>query len=808
MTRESASWRVNASPFTPHALLILLPLILLAPIVVGGRVLYWGVPLMQFYPWQHFAAEAWRVGEVPLWNPLVGNGAPLAANLQAGVFYPLNALYLFLPTEVAMGYAAALHVTLAGLFMFAFMRTLGLRSLPALVAAAAFQLSGFLIARLGFLSITATLPWVAAWLWRVERVLQSSHGRDAPPPALRSASWLAIVVGLGLLAGHAQTALYGLILIAAYTVYRSFNLRRWRGMVVTGIGVILGIGLAAIQLLPAAELARESQRAGGLDFTFAMTHSYWPWRLLTLLTPDLFGNPAYGTFWGYDNYWENAAYIGLLPLLLAGNAIGEWWRSRRMKPALSEAEGGEGGRMKSMEVWDASRGSVVPFLVAAALVSLVLAFGWFTPIYPFLFRSVPGFTLFQGPARWLSVLTIALCALAGVGAESMLRARGDLRRSAMWIIIGVAMIGAGVASRGFLTGRVATFPDATLRLGLLLAIGGLLFGLRPPVGDRRFGGWAAALVAVIAIDLLTAHAALNPSIDPALYRLPTRSATALRSAGDGRVFMFDADDEAVRARYGMAVPFPDFGSGEVDDWMPLRETLIANTSMMDGLASAGNFDSLLVGHYVQLRKAINEQPPDVALRLLGLMHVRYLASVSDLDLPVVHATSLAAIYRNDAALPRAWIVPSARAEPDPLAAILDPAFDPRREVILSEPPPSHATRNTQHATRFTLHFLQDTPNAVTIRAASEDDGYLVLTDTWYPGWRAAVDGRPVPILRANVAFRAVPFPAGEHTVQFRYEPDSARLGVWTSAASAAIIFAGPILLARRRRSYPKTGTIP
>ncbi|MGH2592501.1 MAG: hypothetical protein ACRDGG_03215 [Anaerolineae bacterium] len=319
----------HASRDTPHASrfialpLLLLPLILLAPLVFGGRALYWGVPLMQFYPWQHFAVETWRLGEVPLWNPLVGGGAPLAANLQTGVFYPLNALYLILPTEIAMGYTAALHVMLAGLFMFAFVRSIGLRPLPALIAAVAFQLSGFLIARLGFLSITVTFPWVAAWLWRAERAMQSGRMRDA--------LWLAIGIGSGLLAGHAQIAAYGMILLAAYTLYRSFIARRQFALLVVGSGVLLGIGLAAIQLLPAAELARESQRAQGLDYDFAMTHSYWPWRLLTLVTPDLFGNPAYGNFWGYDNYWENAAYIGLLPLALVGVAVREWGRRFRNK---------------------------------------------------------------------------------------------------------------------------------------------------------------------------------------------------------------------------------------------------------------------------------------------------------------------------------------------------------------------------------------------------------------------------------------------------------------------------------------------
>src|SRR5512135_1687423 len=126
----------------PLIVLIALPIVLLAPIVLG-RVLYWGVPLLQFYPWQRAAIEAYQHGQLPLWTSLVGSGAPLAANLQTAAFYPLNFLYLFLPTEYAMGYTAILHVILAGLFMYGYLRTMKLAPLAALVGALAFELNGF-----------------------------------------------------------------------------------------------------------------------------------------------------------------------------------------------------------------------------------------------------------------------------------------------------------------------------------------------------------------------------------------------------------------------------------------------------------------------------------------------------------------------------------------------------------------------------------------------------------------------------------------------------------------------------------------
>jgi hypothetical protein len=171
--------------YWPILVLIIAPLILFAPLVIG-RVWYWGVPLLQFYPWQNLAAETYHAGQLPLWNSLVGSGAPLAANLQTGAFYLLNFLYLLLPTEYAMGYTAILHVILAGLFMYAYLRAMRLSMLAALIGALAFEMNGFLIARAGFFSVTATVPWLAAWLWRAEELHSTIR---IPHSALRNSLW-------------------------------------------------------------------------------------------------------------------------------------------------------------------------------------------------------------------------------------------------------------------------------------------------------------------------------------------------------------------------------------------------------------------------------------------------------------------------------------------------------------------------------------------------------------------------------------------------------------------------------------------
>ena len=249
---------------------VVFPLLLLWRPLFGGEAFFWGTPLLQFVPWQRMAAAMWREGHLPLWNPLVGCGAPLAANYQTAAFYPLNALSLVLPGEVALSWTIALHLTLTGWAMFRWSRAYGLDRLPAFIGAVALEGSGFLVARAAlFPSVAFAFPWLAIWLWRAEILVQRWQLQDA--------LWLGFSLGLGLLAGHAQTSFYGGVLLVAYLVFRAVQAARGKGRqpvphiphvshrVLRLVGLTLcafavGAGLAAIQLLPTGELMLASQR--------------------------------------------------------------------------------------------------------------------------------------------------------------------------------------------------------------------------------------------------------------------------------------------------------------------------------------------------------------------------------------------------------------------------------------------------------------------------------------------------------------------------------------------------------------------
>ena len=170
-------------------------------------------------------------------------------------------------------------------------------------------------------------------------------------------------------------------------------------MVLAGLG--LGAGIAAIQLWPTAELLRTSQRSGGVDFDFAMNFSYGPARALNWLAPNVFGNPGDGSYLTEGAFFEDAVYVGFLPLIAALAAVIGWVLRRFHKDLESP-----------------SFFMTAPFWLGIAVIAFVFALGQNTPVFPFLFRNVPTFDLFQAPVRWHIWTVFALSVLAGIGTQA------------------------------------------------------------------------------------------------------------------------------------------------------------------------------------------------------------------------------------------------------------------------------------------------------------------------------------------------------------------------------------------------------
>jgi len=797
--------RLRGAPWLAAGAIAALALLLYWPFVLGGKVMFWGTPLLQFWPWRTFAVESLRAGQLPLWNPYSGNGSPLLADHQSAVLYPLNVLYLLVPVERAMGLSLALHAVLAGAAMYALARELGVSRLGATVSALALMGSGYMVSRGAFLTEVSALPWLPLiWL----------YGRRATRrPTATSAARLAVVVALQFLAGHAQTWFYSLCSLALYALWevgRAVLIRRtsvhaepdcaaWRRalphlgrVALIALAVAWGIALAAAQFLPTLELSVAAGRADREGWeAFALQYSFWPWRLITLLLPDFFGNPARGDYWGYATYWEDAGYIGVLPFFLALYAVVAWLRRRRSQaPGLL---------------------TETPFWALLSLFALLMAMGKNTPLYMFFFRYVPGFASFQAPTRWLCIYTPAMALLSGIGIDA-LRPFPHLTFACRLALAGSVALGATtVVAQHLLSGIEATFFGPLIQFAALSAASMILFlwGQRfrtprpqPPdrAGWRDAGGlYPVAITLLIVIDLALAGASLNPAVDASLYEPQTAIGSFLAAEGSGRTFYFaEPLHEVMWERY---LDFGDYGPADVRYWWGMREALLPDLGIAERVPSANSFEPLVEGRYHALTSAIKDLPRNQALRLLGMMNVAYLLDPAPDAGEMAYRSPSVYVYRNPYALPRAFVacaaVPARSAE-EALALATMPNFDPARQVIVE----ARVAPSDRACTGWQATLLRSDPNQVTIRAVLPQPGYLVLTDTYYPGWRVFVDGNRAAVLRANVAFRATALSAGEHEVVFRYRPRSFAAGVACSLLAWTGV--GIALWIGRRARYRRT----
>lgn len=783
--------------YSLHLLLILgLPLLLFWRWVIKGEVLYWGTLLFQFWPWRHLVKSSLLAGEWPLWNPLLGNGTPLLANLQSAVFYPPNLLYLFMPVEQGLTLSVVLHLILAGILMFVYGRHLGLYPFAATVSALTFMFSGYLVGRIQFITMINAAAWIPITLFLYEKNLELSF--STPKSGLNIIA-LGGALLLPLLAGHGQLWFYTLWLIGSYALFRSWQTGRghhrpWltmaREMGKLGLAIGLALLLAGGQLLPTAEFVLHSARSGGAERTFALTYSFWPWRLVTLLAPTFFGHPAHHNYWGYANYWEDHAYLGVLPLILALLAI--WPRIRstvRQTPPPSPVGTGS-------TYWQ-----VIPFFAGLVPISLILAMGWNTPVYLWIFDYVPGFSFFQAPARLLIWYTVAISVLAGIGAqmyETTSIHRPFWRRL---LVAALGLTGAGVAGTFLVSGRSQTFLTATVTFGVWLMLSVILLLLRPDPDEtwparRRLAGWRWIVIILITANLLWAAWPLILTMSPAIFNRPITTAQFLASQPEGyRYYVSEQFDYDIK--FDRYYRFDSFGRPEIASWQGLRETLVPNLGIYAGLPSSNNDDPLSVGSWQQLVDLVERSDPAQQAKLLRLMNVGYVIDGPEWNAGEnITPPETVAIYHLSNALPRAYFVTNVQwvdSETDALARLSAPDFDSHRELVIMKSGPEIEAVNLVKDTGDSVtagspvKLLTQERGRISLSVEALRPGFVVLTDTFYPGWEATVDGQPAHIYQANLSFRAVAVEEGKHAIDFSYQPLTFKLGLWISTISLLLV---------------------
>jgi len=710
-----------------------------------------------FRHWCQFAVTSLRQGRLPLWNPHLFSGTPFFANPQPALFYPPTWLALLMPINRALSLIIVLHVWLAGLGMYGWMQSEGASRIGALFSGVVFAFSGYVVARIwaGHLGVVTTGSWLPLLLWIYRRIDRDEKWTIAAAGALP--------VGLAILAGHTASFLYVALALIAYSAFCAW--RTWRRtrlapavvrrLLLLCVMLLAGLAVAAVQLLPTAQLLAHSTRQAGADYRFAARFSWPPGYLLTLLVPNFFGEPTHTGYWGDGVYEEFIFYVGLLPLLLVVAGF-------RLRHRLKE------------------------FLLVVGLGSLLLAFGQYGVLHRLSYRFLPLFRVTRAPARAGSLFTLAASALAGLvlttleksGREYRLRLLKPFRWSSALAVAGTVLVLITVAFAMFAWGR-ETAPaagrlwhqanQATLFVFFfLLSIGLLIEWKKARSTARRFGALALALVV---LDLWT-------------FGAPMLEARDVEECAYWRI---------------VAQAVPDPKAARVLPW-GLSE-FEQNGAMAFGLRSVFGYDPLVIQRYEEFIAS----RPDPFAQTYDLLNAGYLVttapweSAEGAEQPqLVLEESGVHVYKRTKALPPAWIVPLVEVMDGPatLAHIHQPAFDPRQTALIEAPNPCKGTGGTVEITSY---------EGGRVEAWTEGGGgLLVLSEITYPGWKATVDGERAELLRANYVLQAVCVPPGTRQVVFRYDPPLLRIGLAVSGLALLSIAVASIwgVMARQEERAP------
>ncbi len=796
---EAARIHARRADTVAIAALAALTLVFFGRMLFTDQALFWGDIMMGHYPAYDLWRQGMAAGSLALWNPFILGGFPQAADATSGYFYPTILLHLVMPLHRALAVDLALHVFMAGAFTYLFLRRQDIAAGPALVGAMIFAFSGYMAVHVIQPPVIRSAAWLPLLLWIVATLNSRPRGR--------SALYLGVILAGQLLAGHHQTVLISALLLGSYAVWGTIHRtdaggRPLRALAVPvaafALAIVVALVLAAVQLIPAWELAQKSDRSGGMNFEHATVLSFPPEQLPMLLAPKLFGDPTTGRYWGTEHYWEMTGYAGLVSIVLA--LLGAVVSIRRDRI----------------------------FWTAAALAGIALALGRYSPLYWLAYYMIPGLSYFRVPARFLLWFGFAVATLAAYGMDALRSGTGS--RSA-WRWVGACLIAGSAAAAwwaldapgvrsgiGWLTtpafrSFAAAAPPEVVRylqetgvsegrrFALLWTLGGIAV---LAVRTRRiaFRACVPAVALLVGIDLFTFGMNIYPTVEAqALSRpVPTESVLDLEQ-GTYRIIMTPAFVNETWTRYMTR----SFVQAEPDWLFNYRAAFMPNTNVHRQISNAyGNSPIYLRQMGQFLGTAMQQaQRGDGRSPLLDFMGARYVFTFADMG----HIYQQAyrggfSVWRNDRAMPRGWLATHYEVlETDAqIARAFRGGWDPGQTVILSRPPDdTFGLRPGSDPGRITRRSYG--PTQVAFDLALAGPAIFVLSDAYYPGWRAYVDGVPHPIYRANHAFRAVVLPAGARHLEFVYRPGSVVAGgIISGAGWLAVVMLWIISAARERVS--------
>ena len=757
-------WAKSAIPIF---ILAGLALVFFSDVLFNGKIFIHRDLSRFFYPLREFSASQFLTGKVPLWNPYIQCGSPHLAELQTCVFYPLSLVYSLLPYPQAFNYFIVIHIFLAGLFTYILMREWGHSEYASFLSAVVFMFSGYMISVINLLASLASVVWLPLVILFYERAVKKDWVKNS------------VITGIFM----ALMFLGGEPIVLYITFFILILMAGLRPKPMT-LAIAVFLGLASFQIIPFLEFLKHTSR-NLMDFNEASMWSMPAYALSELFFPYLSESDyIYKDYWTRQS-WLVVYYMSIVTVIFA---------------------------LISLK-FDATKRRKAVFYILAA--GLVLSFGRYTPVYYFLYNFLPGFKLSRYPIKFFFMAAFSLAILAGMGMDYYkAHAKKDpgfgrflkqvlafgFMLALFYLTVNlnfyeicgilkkmILNINSGFAARIDRIDQIVITGLSNIRrgIGLFMFLSVVMF-----FGIKKRVSMNAVLVFILLIalvDIFTANKNVYQNMAIKEFLKPGSTVEFLqRDKSLFRIF-----NSPATLRQNMFVPEKDYFEGN----SALMERVVSNRGVSFGIYDAYGYGSLYNRRQEEIVDIIVRSNSPRDTNLLNLLNVKYVISPKDFSVDgykMLEKNKKVSIYENENFLPRAFLVEKTvviKDEKEILKRLKSKDFNPASEVILEEVVEQYSSgeRAERVSREESADILKYEPNYVEVEAYIDAPGFLVLSDTYYPGWKALVDGKLNRIYKADYTLRAVYLEPGKHIVKFTYDPFSFKIGSIITLATIGVL---------------------
>lgn len=717
----------------------------------------------ELIPWKHFVIQTLKSGQIPFWNPYNFSGNPQMANFQSGVFYPANLIFFIFNFEKAWTLYIISSSVLAALFTYIFLRRLKASEYASVFGGIIFAFSSYMVVWIEYGNIGHTLMFLPIALYFTDQILTKINHKTFVG--------LITVLAFSILAGYIQGVFYIYVVILSYFFIKGYldKLLSKQKIFVYLAALAFPIALCLFQLLPTFELFTHSTRGNySIEQIRQLLNPLW--YLITILAPDFFGNPATRNYWFDGTYIERVSYFGVIPFIFAVFTIFSLF--------------------KKTEVKIFSIIFLSTILLATDLI--ITKFFYLIPI-PVISTAVP--------TRMLSLFAFSGSILAAFGLDQFTKSKEKKHAFVISLIVLALLCCVFVF--------VSFYPklNPTLIQNLNIAKRNLIIPIASVLAFLVFTFFffrirvknkiPIFIVLIFAITLFDLHyyfQKITP-FAPREFLYPKtpvveflqKNAGINRFWGYGSAYIesnFQAYDETFSPEGNDPLHIKEYTelvssskNGKIPEALPRPDANVAPGFGKEYLANNPFRQKIL--NIVGVKYVLNRDET-----INGSFNPDYVTFPED-RYRLVWQDGFWQVYENLKVTPRYFITNKyivVKKSNRALRTLFDPEFNERNTLILSEDPKIKPVNLDSK-----IELVNYTGNKVIFKTKSSDKALLYLSDNYYPGWQAYVDGSNTKILRANYTFRAIVVPAGEHKVIFEYKPKSFYYGLYISGASLLIL---------------------